>query len=70
MCIRDSYQDDDMGLEVLRGLDAMMLDLKLDWCEKVSYKRGATDFSSQVAKLKASGCDLSLIHISEPTRPY
>jgi branched-chain amino acid transport system substrate-binding protein len=47
------YQDDDMGLEVLRGLDAMMLDLKLDWCEKVSYKRGATDFSSQVAKLKA-----------------
>ena len=26
--------------------------------EKTSYKRGATDFSSQVAKLKSSGCDL------------
>lgn len=55
------YQDDDMGLEVLRGLDAMMLDLKLDWCEKVSYKRGATDFSSQVAKLKAAGCDFVVL---------
>jgi hypothetical protein len=27
--------------------------------EKTSYKRGATDFSSQVAKLKAAGCDWS-----------
>ncbi len=25
--------------------------------ERVSYKRGATDFSSQVARLKAAGCD-------------
>ena len=26
--------------------------------EKVSYKRGATDFASQMAKLKAANCDL------------
>jgi branched-chain amino acid transport system substrate-binding protein len=25
--------------------------------ERTSYKRGATDFSSQVAKMKSSGCD-------------
>ena len=28
------------------------------FAEKTSYKRGATDFSSQVARMKAAGCDL------------
>lgn len=55
------FQDDDMGLEVLRGMDALMGELKLEWCEKVSYKRGATDFSSQVAKLKAAQCDFVVL---------
>ena len=29
----------------------------MDLAEKTTYKRGATDFSSQVAKMKAAGCD-------------
>lgn len=55
------YQDDDMGQEVLRGIDGLLGELKLDWCEKVSYKRGATDFSSQVAKLRAAHCDFVVL---------
>ncbi len=55
------YQDDDMGQEVLRGMDSLLGELKLDWCEKTSYKRGATDFSSQVARLKAANCDLVVL---------
>ncbi|MGB7479821.1 MAG: ABC transporter substrate-binding protein [Burkholderiaceae bacterium] len=51
------YQDDDFGLEVLRGAEHGLKDIGLDFTEKTSYKRGATDFSSQVAKMKTSGCD-------------
>ncbi len=29
----------------------------MEFAEKTSYKRGATDFSSQVSKMQASGCD-------------
>ncbi|MBL0086355.1 MAG: ABC transporter substrate-binding protein [Ideonella sp.] len=52
------YQDDEFGLEVVRGAEAGMKALGAELAEKTSYKRGATDFSSQVAKMKAAGCDL------------
>jgi branched-chain amino acid transport system substrate-binding protein len=52
------YQDDDFGLEVVRGAEEGLKGLGMTMTEKTSYKRGATDFSSQVAKLKSSGCDL------------
>lgn len=55
------YQDDDMGQEVLRGMNGLLAELKLDWCEKTSYKRGATDFSSQIARLKGANCDLVIL---------
>ena len=55
------YQDDDMGQEVLRGMDGLLGELKLDWCEKTSYKRGATDFSSQIARLRGANCDFVLL---------
>ncbi|MEK7738134.1 MAG: ABC transporter substrate-binding protein, partial [Pseudomonadota bacterium] len=55
------YQDDDMGQEVLRGLDAALAELRLPLCEKAGYKRGATDFSSQVARLRAANCDLVVL---------
>lgn len=55
------YQDDDMGREVLQGMDALLAELKLTWCEKTSYKRGATDFSSQIARLKAADCDFVVL---------
>ena len=51
------YQDDDYGLEVLRGAEAGLKEIGVTLGEKTTYKRGATDFSSQVARLKASNCD-------------
>jgi branched-chain amino acid transport system substrate-binding protein len=55
------YQDDEFGLEVLRGTEAALRTLNLPLAEKTSFKRGATDFSSQVAKLKAAGCDMVVL---------
>ena len=52
------YQDDDFGLEVLRGGEAGLKTMGMEYAEKTSYKRGATDFSSQVARLKAAGCEV------------
>ncbi len=52
------YQDDEFGLEVVRGAEAGLKTIGMDVAEKTTYKRGATDFSSQVAKLKSSSCDL------------
>ncbi|MCE2870701.1 MAG: ABC transporter substrate-binding protein [Oxalobacteraceae bacterium] len=51
------YQDDDYGLEVLGGAEAGLKSIGVELMEKTTYKRGATDFSSQVAKLKSAGCD-------------
>ena len=51
------YQDDDFGLEVLGGAEAGVKENGKTLIEKTSYKRGATDFSSQVAKMKSSACD-------------
>jgi branched-chain amino acid transport system substrate-binding protein len=33
----------------------------MELAEKTSFKRGATDFSSQVAKMKAANCDLVVL---------
>ncbi|MFY7914166.1 MAG: ABC transporter substrate-binding protein [Rubrivivax sp.] len=52
------YQDDDFGLEVLKGAEAATQAMGVQIVEKTSFKRGATEFSSQVAKLKSSGCDM------------
>ena len=51
------YQDDEFGLEVLRGAEAGLKGINMEIAEKTSYKRGATDFSSQVARMKGAGCD-------------
>ena len=51
------YQDDEFGLEVFRGAEQGLKDIKQDFAEKTTFKRGATDFSAQVAKMKSSGCD-------------
>ena len=55
------YQDDEFGLEVLRGAEAGLKSISMEMTEKTSFKRGATDFSSQVAKMKAAGCDLVVL---------
>jgi len=51
------YQDDDYGLDVLRGMEDLARESGQPLCERAAYKRGATDLSSQVARLKAAGCD-------------
>ena len=51
------YQDDDFGTEVLGGAEQGLKDIGKALVEKTSYKRGSTDFSSQVAKMKGAGCD-------------
>jgi len=51
------YQDDDFGLEVMRGAELGLKDVGMSYAERTTYKRGATEFSSQVAKLKDAGCD-------------
>ena len=55
------YQDDDYGLEVQRGAEAGLKTINLEVVEKTSFKRGATDFSSQVAKMKAANCDFVVL---------
>ena len=55
------YQDDEFGLEVLRGAEASLKTLNMDFTEKTSYKRGATDFSSQVARMKGAGCEMVVL---------
>jgi branched-chain amino acid transport system substrate-binding protein len=52
------YQDDEFGLEVLRGAEVALKGIGVDFVEKTSYKRGSTDFSSQVARMRAANCDL------------
>jgi branched-chain amino acid transport system substrate-binding protein len=55
------YQDDEFGLEVLRGAEAGLKSMSMEMTEKTSFKRGATDFSSQVARMKSAGCELVVL---------
>jgi branched-chain amino acid transport system substrate-binding protein len=55
------YQDDDFGVEVMRGAEAGLKDLGQTLAERTTYKRGATDFSSQVARMKDAGCDFVVL---------
>ena len=51
------YQDDDFGVEVKDGGEAALKDLGMKYTEVTTYKRGATDFSSQVQKMRGAGCE-------------
>ena len=55
------YQDDEFGLEVFRGGETALKAMGMEYTEKTSFKRGATDFSSQVAKMKAASCELVVL---------
>ena len=55
------YQDDEFGLEVQRGADDGLKGIGMKMVETTSFKRGATDFSSQMAKLKAAECDFVVL---------
>jgi branched-chain amino acid transport system substrate-binding protein len=45
----------------MRGGEAGLKTMNMDFAEKTTFKRGATDFSSQVARMKASGCELVVL---------
>lgn len=55
------YQDDDFGLEVVKGGEDALKGIGMEFAEKTSFKRGATDFSSQVQKMQSSGCEMVVL---------
>jgi branched-chain amino acid transport system substrate-binding protein len=56
------YQDDEFGIEVLRGVEAGLQENGgRALVEKTSFKRGALEFTSQVQKMKAAGCDTVVV---------
>ena len=55
------YQDDETGHNVLRATETQLKAHGLDVVEKVSYKRGAVDFSSQIARLRAADVDVVIL---------
>ncbi|KGT78285.1 leucine-binding protein (LBP) [Bradyrhizobium japonicum] len=55
------HQDDEYGKNVLDGFNQQLTAMKVQPASITSYKRGASDFSAQVAKMKSDGCDLVLL---------
>ena len=55
------YQDDDFGAEVMQGAEAGLKTIGMTLAEKTTYKTGSTDFSSQVARMKAAECDMVIL---------
>lgn len=55
------YQDDEYGKTVLDGFTQQTAAMKLTPASTTSYKRGASDFSAQIAKMKSDGCDLVVL---------
>lgn len=54
-------QDDEFGHDLMTGVDKDLERRNLKLLERTTYKRGATEFSSQVARMKAAGCDTVLL---------
>lgn len=55
------HQDDEYGKNVLDGFNQQLTAMKVQPASITSYKRGASDFSAQVAKMKSDGCDLVVL---------
>ena len=55
------HQDDEYGKNVLDGFTAQVAAMNIKSASITSYKRGATDFSAQIARMKADGCDLVVL---------
>lgn len=55
------YQGDDYGEAMLAGAKSALAKHKIELVETASYKPGATDFSAQVARMKAANVDLVLL---------
>ena len=55
------YQDDEYGKNVLEGFEKQLEAMKVKPATVTTYKRGVSDFSAQVSKMKAEGCDLVVL---------
>jgi branched-chain amino acid transport system substrate-binding protein len=55
------HQDDEYGKNVLDGFTQQLDAMNVQPASITSYKRGASDFSAQVAKMKSDGCDLVVL---------
>lgn len=55
------HQDDEYGKNVLDGFNQQLTAMKVQPASITSYKRGASDFSAQIAKMKSDGCDLVVL---------
>jgi len=55
------HQDDEYGKNVLDGFTQQLEAMKVTPASITSFKRGASDFSAQVAKMKADGCDMVVL---------
>lgn len=55
------FQDDDFGMDIVNGTEAALKEANMSLVEKTSYKRGATEFASQMQKLKAANPDLIVL---------
>ncbi len=55
------HQDDEYGKNVLDGFNQQLEAMKVQPASITSYKRGASDFSAQIAKMKSDGCDMVLL---------
>jgi len=55
------HQDDEYGKNVLDGFTAQLAAMKIEPGTETSYKRGSTDFSAQIARMKADGCDVVVL---------
>jgi branched-chain amino acid transport system substrate-binding protein len=53
-------QDDDYGVAVKDGFDAVVKEKKLNVVYNAAYKRGQQDFSSEMVRLKDSGAEIFL----------
>ena len=55
------YQDTDFGKEVLDGVQIQAERMKIKLAETTSHKPTDQDFTAQITKLKAAGCDLVVL---------
>jgi len=55
------HQDDEYGKSVLQGFTEQLAAMKVTPASITSYKRGASDFSAQIAKMKSDGCDMVML---------
>jgi ABC-type branched-subunit amino acid transport system substrate-binding protein len=54
-------QDDEYGKNVLDGFNQQLAAMKVKSAGETTFKRGSSDFSAPVAKMRADGCDLVVI---------